>query len=257
MRHVIFLLTLLALLAMTACASLNPFPKHIRSTPPSKQSTTSTTSTTKKYDPKINPYTVMGKRYYPLKSAAGYDEVGKASWYGQDFHGKKTANGQIYNMYGVSAAHKTLPLGTQVRVTNLENNRSVILVINDRGPFVHGRIIDLSYGAAKELDTIERGVAKVRITAIGSLSHTRTASAPTTAIKYYHVRVGAFSDLANAERTHRRLIANGFKDANITTEDRNGRPLHIVQAGSFTSRDKAEQVQESLKDDFPTCYIIS
>ncbi|MGL1861730.1 MAG: septal ring lytic transglycosylase RlpA family protein [Pseudodesulfovibrio sp.] len=259
MRHIIVLFALLAVMGMAGCS------KRIYSTPPTSSSSSSGSSTQsaklpKGFDPKTNPYTVMGERYYPLKSAAGYDEVGRASWYGKDFHGKKTANGYIYNMYGVSAAHKTLPLGTQVRVTNLENGRSVVLMINDRGPFVHGRVLDLSFGAAQKLGTVERGVAKVRITAIGSLPTAKTASkasAPTTAIKYYHVRVGAFSDRENAERTHRRLVASGYTDANIRTVNRNGRKLHIVQAGSFTSRDKAEQIMERLKPDFPGCYIMS
>jgi len=250
MRHVLVLLAGLAVLSMAGCASLNPFPKHVYSTPPKKKAT----SPSRRYDPKTRPYTVMGKTYYPLKTAAGYEEVGKASWYGSDFHGKKTANGQIYNMYGVSAAHKTLPLGTRVRVTNIENNRSVILVVNDRGPFVHGRILDLSYGAAKKLGTVEKGVSKVRITAIGSVPVSRTVS---KGIKSYHVRVGAFADLSNAERAHRRLVAQGFDGANIATITRDGRVLHVVQAGSFSSRDKAERVLESLKDDFPTSYIIS
>jgi len=258
MRHAVVhrvsvLLVMLALLVMTGCASLNPFPKRVYSTPPSKKPI----STTRSFDPKTRPYTVMGKTYYPLQNAAGYDEVGKASWYGKDFHGKKTANGRIYNMYGVSAAHKTLPLGTQVRVTNLENNRSVVLIINDRGPFVHGRILDLSYGAAQKLDTVERGVAKVRITAIGSIPNARPTSVAKSAIKYYHVRVGAFSDRENAERTHRRLIASGFEGANIKTVNRNGQMLHVVQAGSYVSRDKAERVQEVLKENFPSCYIVS
>ena len=162
MRHFMVLLAGLAVMVMTGCGSLNPFPQHVYSMPPSKR----TSSLPKTYDQKTRPYTVMGRTYYPLKTAAGYDEVGNASWYGKDFHGKKTANGYIYNMYGVSAAHKTLPLGTQVRVTNLENNRSVVLVVNDRGPFVRGRILDLSYGAAKELGTVEKGAVRVRITAV-------------------------------------------------------------------------------------------
>lgn len=249
MRHVLVAIACIGLLGLAGCGAMNPFPKRIYSTPPSHKATTP-----KKYDPKTNPYTVMGKTYYPLKSANGYDEIGMASWYGKDFHGNKTANGQIYNMYGVSAAHKTLPLGTQVRVTNLENNRSVVLVINDRGPFVHGRILDLSYGAAQKLDTVERGVAKVRITAIGSVPVNRSYA---KGMKYYHVRVGAFADRSNADRVHRQLVAQGYKDATITTVARDGRVLHVVQAGSFSSRDKAEQIMESLKDDFPSCYIIS
>lgn len=253
MRHLIILLAGLALLALGGCGKYSPFPQHIYSTPPTtKSGTTKRTSS-----PKTKPYTVMGKTYYPLKSAQGYDEVGKASWYGKDFHGNKTANGEVYNMYGVTAAHKTLPLGTQVRVTNLENDRSVVLRINDRGPFVQGRILDLSYGAAKKLGTVEAGVAKVRIAAIGSGPVTRTASKTTKGLKYYHVRVGAFAVRDNAEQVHRQLLAQGYTNANIATISRDGRVLHIVQAGSFTTRDKAEQVLDGLKDSFPTSYIIS
>ncbi|QJB55055.1 septal ring lytic transglycosylase RlpA family protein [Pseudodesulfovibrio sp. zrk46] len=255
MRHAIVLLAMLAVLVMTGCASINPFSKRIYSTPPRNKPTTTTPGS---YDPKTRPYTVLGKTYYPLQTAVGYDQVGMASWYGEDFHGKKTANGYIYDMYGISAAHKTLPLGTQVRVTNLENNRSVILVVNDRGPFVNGRILDLSYGAAKKLDSVNRGVVKVRITAIGTVPYARkTNPAAAVAVKSFHVRVGAFSDRENAERTHRRLVSIGYKEANIKTEMRNGRRLHIVQAGSYSSRDKAERVQRALSEDFPTCYIVS
>ncbi len=92
--------------------------------------------------------------------------VGLSSWYGEDFHGKKTANGEIFDMYGLTAAHKTLPLGTKVRVTNLKNNRSVVVLINDRGPYVDGRILDLSYGAAKALGFEHLGTAKVHIQVI-------------------------------------------------------------------------------------------
>lgn len=162
MRQVTALLAGLALLTLAGCGSMNPYPQHVYSKPPSERAQSGT------LDPKTRPYTVLGRTYYPLQTPRGYDEVGLASWYGRDFHGKKTANGQIYNMYGVSAAHKTLPLGSRVRVTNLENERSVVLVINDRGPFVNQRILDLSYGAAKKLGTVDRGVAKVRVTALDS-----------------------------------------------------------------------------------------
>jgi len=247
MRHLIALLILSALLGLAGCGKFTPFPQHIYSSPSVPPSD---------YDPKTKPYTVMGKWYYPLRTADGYDEVGMASWYGRDFHGNKTANGQRYDMYGVSAAHKLLPLGTKVRVTNLENNRSVVLVINDRGPFVNGRIIDLSYGAARQLGSVEKGVVKVRITALGGSKPTPQVYADTN-IKYYHVRVGAFSVRDNAERTYQKLKASGYSGAVINTVSRDGQKLHIVQAGSFTSRDKAEQVQSRLKDEFPSCYIVS
>ncbi len=115
-----------------------------------------------------NPYTVRGKKYYPLQTHVGYDEEGIASWYGPGFHGKKTANGERYNQNALTAAHKLLPLGTIVRVTNLENNESVMLRINDRGPFIGTRIIDLSRRAAIKLQMKDSGTAKVRVQAIDS-----------------------------------------------------------------------------------------
>jgi rare lipoprotein A len=112
------------------------------------------------------PYVIDGIRYYPMQKSEGYREKGIASWYGKEFHNRKTANGERYDMYAVSAAHKTLPLPTWVRVTNLENGRSLVLRVNDRGPFVRGRIIDLSYGAARALGTVEAGVAPVLVEAL-------------------------------------------------------------------------------------------
>ncbi|XXJ20386.1 septal ring lytic transglycosylase RlpA family protein [Desulfovibrio caledoniensis] len=246
MRHLTTLFIISVLLALAGCGTVNPYPQHVYSTPPSKRG---------QYDPKTKPYTVLGRTYYPLKSAAGYDEIGLASWYGADFHGKKTANGQTYNMYGVSAAHKTLPLGSRVRVTNLQNNRTVVLTINDRGPFVNERILDLSYGAAQKLGTVQTGVAKVRVTSLdAAIVPTRLAD---TSDKLYSVRVGAFALRDNALRVHKQLLDQGYSGASISVVDRDGQLLHIVQAGSFKSRDKAERVMEALKGSFPTCYIIS
>ncbi len=118
------------------------------------------------------PYTVRGQKYYPLQSAHGFVEEGVASWYGPGFHGKTTANGERYNQNAMTAAHKLLPLGTTVRVTNLENNESVVLRINDRGPFVHDRVIDVSKRAAERLDMHDQGTANVRIEAINTKSST-------------------------------------------------------------------------------------
>ncbi|WP_407312599.1 septal ring lytic transglycosylase RlpA family protein [Pseudomonas sp. nanlin1] len=115
---------------------------------------------------KANPYTVLGKTYFPLGDSKRYVATGTASWYGTKFHGQNTANGEVYDLYGMSAAHKTLPLPAYVRVTNLDNNRSVILRVNDRGPFYSDRIIDLSYAAAKKLGYAESGTARVRVEGI-------------------------------------------------------------------------------------------
>jgi len=115
---------------------------------------------------KASPYTVLGKSYYPISDARSYRATGTASWYGTKFHGQATANGESYDLYGMTAAHKTLPLPSYVKVTNLENGKSVILRVNDRGPFYSDRIIDLSFAAAKKLGYAEVGTARVKVEGI-------------------------------------------------------------------------------------------
>ncbi|KJH79311.1 septal ring lytic transglycosylase RlpA family protein [Pseudomonas sp. KSR10] len=115
---------------------------------------------------KANPYTVLGKTYYPLGDSRNYRATGTASWYGTKFHGQPTANGEKYDLYGMSAAHKTLPLPSYVRVTNLDNGKTVVLRVNDRGPFYSDRIIDLSFAAAKKLGYAETGTARVKVEGI-------------------------------------------------------------------------------------------
>lgn len=120
----------------------------------------------KKVPPTQRPYVIEGQKYYPIPSAEGYEEIGLASWYGDPFHGRKTANGETYDMYGETAAHKTLPMGTVLLVKNLVNGKTATVRINDRGPFVDGRIIDLSYTTAKQLGIYRRGTEKVQIVAL-------------------------------------------------------------------------------------------
>ncbi len=115
---------------------------------------------------KANPYTVLGKTYFPISGGHRYSATGTASWYGTKFHGQPTANGEKYDLYGMSAAHKTLPLPTYVKVTNLDNGRTVTLRVNDRGPFYSDRIIDLSFAAAKKLGFAETGTARVKVEGI-------------------------------------------------------------------------------------------
>ena len=109
------------------------------------------------------PYIVNGQRYEPLRDHNGFVQEGRASWYGKKFHGRKTSNGETYNMYDMTAAHKTLPMGTKVRVTNKENGRSVIVTITDRGPYIKGRIIDVTKGVAHKLDFITDGIVPVKV----------------------------------------------------------------------------------------------
>lgn len=126
----------------------------------------------------MRPYTVFGIQYYPFIAKIGDEFDGIASWYGPDFHSKKTSNGEIYDMYDMTAAHKTLPMNTVVRVDNQENGKSIIVRINDRGPFVRGRIIDLSNKAARDIDMIGKGTAKVKLTVLGYNGEIENADAP-------------------------------------------------------------------------------
>ncbi|MEJ2284633.1 MAG: septal ring lytic transglycosylase RlpA family protein, partial [Desulfobacterales bacterium] len=151
------------------------------------------------------PYKVFGKWYQPLPHSKGFRQRGIASWYGKDFHGKKTSNGDIYNMYAMTAAHKTLPLGTFVRVRNLENNHEVEVRVNDRGPFVRGRIIDLSYAAAKDIGIVGPGTARVEVVALGTPVSTDAGSSTSYVQGDYYsgnftYQVGAFVNRENAER---------------------------------------------------------
>jgi rare lipoprotein A len=183
---------------------------------------------------KGNPpfYTALGKRYFVMESADGYVERGVASWYGPGFHSKYTSNGEIYDMYAMTAAHKTLPLPTYVQVTNLSNGRSVIVRVNDRGPFKEGRIIDLSYTAAAKLDMLRSGTAFVEVRAISpSAPPAATAAAPSALF----VQAGAFSSEANAAKLVAQLRAEGIENASVRTDAVGGRALYRVRVGPIPS----------------------
>lgn len=143
-------------------------------------------------------YDVLGQRYYVLKDSEGYREQGVASWYGGQFHGRRTSSGTVYDMHEFTAAHRTLPLPTLVRVTNLDNGRSVVVTVDDRGPFVKNRLIDLSFAAAKELDIVRTGTGHVEVEAVRTRPATSTANAD-PGLDHY-LQVGAFRDEANALR---------------------------------------------------------
>ncbi|WP_278252804.1 septal ring lytic transglycosylase RlpA family protein [Alteromonas sp. 5E99-2] len=140
------------------------------SAPPTQNIQVQQNDATPRYEPyrshNFNSYTVHGKTYHPLKTGKGFTQQGNASWYGQKFHGHLTSNGETYDMFAMSAAHKTLPLPSYVKVTNTENNKTVIVRVNDRGPFHDSRIIDLSYAAAKKIDSLKHGTAHVKLEVI-------------------------------------------------------------------------------------------
>jgi rare lipoprotein A len=170
-----------------------------------------------------SPYTVLGKSYRVLPKADGYVERGLASWYGQKFHGRQTSSREIYDMCSFSAAHKTLPLPSYVRVTNLDNGRSAIVRVNDRGPFHPGRIIDLSYAAAVKLGVDRTGTARVEVRAITSTADIEAdapAAAETVAAAVASgqprlVQVGAYSERETARRIADQLQAAGIKDVDV------------------------------------------
>ena len=164
-------------------------------------------------------YEVFGKRYFVMASGEGYRERGVASWYGPDFHAKATSSGEPYDMYAMTAAHKTLPLPTYVRVTNVTNGRSIVVRVNDRGPFVGNRIIDLSYTAAHKLDMTRAGTAVVEVEALtpGSLDDAaRGVSAaqrtPALAPAPLYLQAGAFGQAANARQLADRLRARWLRE---------------------------------------------
>lgn len=206
------------------------------------------------------PYTINGRTYYPLASADGYREKGLASWYGKPFHGRKTACGETYDMYEMTAAHRTLPLGTQVRVTNLRNDRQVLLRVNDRGPFVQGRIIDLSFAAAKKLKVVGPGTAPVVVEAVGRPA-APGGRRPTTKFRMgpLAIQVGSFAEKANAARLADR-INNRFGPgaAWVDRFDDGVKVWHRVRAFDCPDRACAQtRARELLKAGFGSGFIVA
>ncbi len=223
-------------------------------------------------------YDVFGKRYYVLSSSTAYVERGVASWYGPGFHKIRTSTGEPYDMYGMTAAHKTLPLPAYVRVTNLQNGRSIVVRVNDRGPFVDNRIIDLSYTAAAKLDMLRNGTAMVEVRAIdptapaagstvfagisfGSLISTAAAAEtappvapvppPASAPAPSHnaalfVQAGAFADPANAERLAARLRGGGYGNVFVRNDLIAGRKMYRVRIGPVPDVPEFDRIVDAL-----------
>ena len=229
-------------------------------------------------------YEVFGKRYYVLATSSGYVERGVASWYGPGFHKVRTSTGEPYDMYGMTAAHKTLPLPAYVRVTNLQNGRSIVVRVNDRGPFVGNRIIDLSYTAAAKLDMLRDGTAMVEVRVIepesppenpslitaaaAALTGTTAAQAapvaqaaqpapapsapastgwtPLPAAPLY-VQAGAFADPANAERLAAKLRDQSFGNVFVRADDVAGRHLYRVRIGPVPDVPEFDRIVGALE----------
>lgn len=196
------------------------------------------------------PYVALGGRYVPKTRTDGYVERGTASWYGKKFHGNRTSSGEKYDMYKMTAAHRTLPLPSYVRVSNLKNGTSVIVRVNDRGPFLHNRLIDLSYAAAYKLDIIDKGTGYVEVKSVAPAASDpgivksnagQSAGAPLEDLsgdaERYYVQFGAFSQSANAETLIQKLQQNGIGFAHIQHSDDG---YFKVRSGPFSASSTAE-----------------
>jgi rare lipoprotein A len=231
-------------------------------------------------------YDVLGKRYFVLSSSSGYVERGVASWYGPGFHKVRTSIGEFYDMYGMSAAHKTLPLPAYVRVTNLQNGRSVVVRVNDRGPFVGNRIIDLSYTAASKLDMLRNGTAMVEVRTLDAAplpvpapvpaperpitaADSAPVAAPLTASPLeaaspaaavagaqvvqvpvpsaLFIQAGAFSDPKNAERQVEKLRGGGYGKIFVRDDEIAGRRMYRVRIGPVPSVAEFDRIVAALE----------
>jgi rare lipoprotein A len=194
-------------------------------------------------------YSIGSKKYRPLRSAHGYTQTGTASWYGKKFHRRTTANGESYNMYAMTAAHKLLPMNTKVRVTNLENGKAATVRINDRGPFVKNRVIDLSYAAAKKLGVVGPGTARVKLQALGGC--------PSDISGEFYVQVGSFTVKPNAKYLADKLSSRGYKDSRIVRAQIDNRTFWRVQAGKFSSLSRAKRAAKQLEAAYPGAFVIA
>jgi rare lipoprotein A len=220
------------------------------------------------------PYTVNGKSYVPVRNANGYRERGVASWYGRKFHGRRTSSGEPYDMYAMTAAHKTLPLPSYVRVRNLQNGKSVVVRVNDRGPFLHNRLIDLSYAAAARLDIAAHGTGLVEIEAVGAEPATPVARKPVLEIipaaqaasspaPVMYLQVGAFALWDNAAALRTRLERAEFKPVRIQSAapGENGNSatatLHRVRIGPLASVEEGDRLTQQLaRAGIPDALIV-
>jgi rare lipoprotein A len=206
-------------------------------------------------------YVALGKRYFVMSNSRGYVERGIASWYGKKFHGRTTSSGERYDMYAMTAAHKTLPLPTYVRVTNLSNGRSVVVRVNDRGPFHPNRIIDLSYAAAQKLDMLRSGTALVEVRAVGGERPTPVVAAAGDKAdgavsgdwrdqshlrNRIYVQVGAFTSRQNADQLLNRLLQARFTSVQILNFEEQEKRLHRVRIGPLDTVSATDDVVARL-----------
>ena len=207
-------------------------------------------------------YVVNGRRYHVMDNADGYVERGIASWYGKKFHGHRTSSGETYNMYAMTAAHKQLPLPSYVRVTNLENRRSVVVRVNDRGPFHANRVIDLSYAAAKKLGISARGTGMVEVRNIqpgekqSAVSPSPSRTQPQQTEFQLYLQVGAFVSRQNAEQLQQKL-RHRFTQLNVHSGYNAENNIYRVRIGPLASVAEADRLADALsRQGFATPHIV-
>lgn len=249
LAHAQWIFLLLAV-TLAGCVSVRhpPRPPSPLPTPPTPSEIAKIPDAVPRAEPRSargNPpfYDVNGKRYFVMSDATGYVERGIASWYGPGFHSGLTSSGERYNMYAMTAAHKTLPLPTYVRVTNLQNGKSVVVRVNDRGPFKDGRIIDLSYTAAAKLDMLKDGTAFVEVRALTPQDSPSAPSAPSS----IYVQVGAFSSEHNATTLLQRLRSHGIENSFVRRDNVDGRTLYRVRIGPLPSVGEFDRLLAKLR----------
>lgn len=262
-KRINLIISLLVTLALTACSS-GRYQHSNDSTPtrlPSQAELKDAIPRAEAYSRGGNKdYRVRGKDYKVLPSAHGFEEIGIASWYGKKFHGHLTSNGEIYDMYTMSAAHKNLPLPTYLKVTNLVNNKSVVVRVNDRGPFHQSRIIDLSYSAAHKLDMLKTGTAEVKITAItnfGQQTNNKTKvknshnTVNSMGISTPYIQVFATSRKQLAQETAELLASKTKQQVNYP--EHHG--VYRIQIGPIDNLKTLNELLDSLKaSGYPNAY---
>jgi rare lipoprotein A len=264
-------LLLMALSLLAGCAAeIGPVRTGVERTPPAKrQAGPGQPSQPGQPGERIpatqRPYQIDGKTYYPLPTAQGFEEDGVASWYGPDFHGRQTSCGETYDMHGLTAAHKTLPMHTWLLVKNLENDREVTVRVNDRGPFSKGRIVDLTRTAADNLGFLGRGTARVRITALGEAETYRVGGETRQQFKAipdfqrgeFYVQIGAFTDENNARRLRDRMAATG-RTMEIRRFDRGDLIFFRVQVSAGQNLPAARELEREMEQSgFPDAFVVA
>ena len=210
-----------------------------------------------------NEYRVNGKKYKVRGSSRGFEQTGLASWYGGKFHGRLTASGEVYDMNKLTAAHRTLPLGTYVRVTRTDGRGEVVLKVNDRGPFIKGRIIDLSRAGAAKLHMLDEGVAEVRVKALGERDRRSKPdemilrSRPDYRSGSFAVQIGAFTVKENARKLAAKM-RDKYGAAHIALYDRGDMVFYRVRVGRFKFEEQAENfLLELINDGWDNSFVVT